>query len=382
MTKAQTIIQIEPWIDHREWEELKKVIESTFLTEHLTTKIFEKLLMEYTGAKHAIAVSNGSMALFAGLKALDIEPGDEVIVPNLTFVASANAVIMAGATPVFCEIEANHLCMDVNKASHLITKKTKAIMPVHLYGQCANLDAVLTFTSEYGLKVIEDAAQAIGVRYKNQHVGLYGDLGIISFYGNKTITCGEGGVVLTNNPEIDKKIRRLKNHGRDSRGTFIHEHIGFNLSITEMQSAVGVSQMGKLPEIIRRKKEILEKYHDGLKQIDELKRIEIDPNCEPVYWFSSFLTEKREALELYLKSKGIQTRRFFCPLHLQPCYHHMNMDRSVFPVSETVYKNGISLPSSYSLTENEQDYVIETIRDFFTNKPMIKNEVQEVISDI
>jgi perosamine synthetase len=182
------IPQIQPWIDDSEWQEVKRVMESTYLTENTVTDEFEAGIKALTGAKHAIAVFNGTAALYCILKALDIGHGDEVIVPNLTFVASSNAVIMAGAKPVFCPIRADTLCIDVEAAASLINDKTRAIMPVHLYGQSADMEAVLAFAKRFGLKVIEDAAQAIGVEFNDRHVGYAGDAGAFSFYGNKTIT--------------------------------------------------------------------------------------------------------------------------------------------------------------------------------------------------
>ncbi len=362
------IIQIEPWIDHREMEQLKRVIESTFLTESTLTKEFETLVAEYTQSKYVIATANGSLALVAGLMALGIGAGDEVIVPNFTFVASCNAIILCGAKPVFCEVEEKTFCIDIQKIEDLISPKTKAIMPVNLYGQSADLPNILAIAKKYNLKVIEDAAQSIGVLFEGQHVGLKSDLSTISFYGNKTITCGEGGVVMTQDKEIAEKIYRLKNHGRAKRGTFIHEEIGYNFSITEMQAAIGIAQMKKLPEIIRKKRQIADRYYAELAGIEGLQAVEIDSRCEPVFWFTSFLTSQREALEKHLKDAQIQTRKFFCPLHLQPCYQNMIDKNTVFPISQKIYEQGISLPSSYQLTEMEQGYVIEQIKAFFAKK--------------
>ena len=362
------ILQIEPWIDDSELEAVKRVIDSRYLTESKITAEFEAGVQALTGAKNAIATSNGTTALYCGLKALDIGYGDEVIVPNLTFVASSNAVIMAGAKPVFCEIKADTLCIDTEAAAKLVTEKTKAIMPVHLYGQSADLTAVLEFAAKYNLKVIEDAAQAIGVKFKGEHVGLQGNVSAISFYGNKTITCGEGGIILTQNDEIALACRRLKNHGRDRRGTFVHEHIGFNFSITELQSAIGVVQLKKLPAIVQKKQEIYEIYKRELGNIPQFQILTIDERCSPVYWFTSFSAENRAELETYLLNEGIQTRRFFCPLHQQPCYRDMVDKNQTYPISENAYEKGISLPSSYSLTTEQQEFVIAKIRDFYQNK--------------
>jgi perosamine synthetase len=362
------IPQIEPWIDNSELQQVKQVIDSTYLTENKKTQEFETGLRELTGAKHAIACCNGTAALYCGLKALGVGFGDEVIVPDLTFVASSNAVIMTGAKPIFCEVEKNFLGIDVAAAEALLTERTKAIMPVHLYGQSADLGKVIEFASRHNLKAIEDAAQAIGVKYRDAHVGLQGDVSGVSFYGNKTITCGEGGVILTNNDEIAQTCRRLKNHGRDRRGTFVHEHIGFNFSMTEMQAAIGVSQLQKLPEIIRRKQEIYDTYAEGLKDIPQLQITPVDPRCKPVHWFTSFYTDDRAELADYLEKNGIQTRQFFCPLHLQPCYRELIDPDRDYPIATQAYERGISLPSAYGLKPDQQDYVIEKIHQFYSGK--------------
>lgn len=364
-TTYKPIIQIEPWIDEAELHQLKRVIDSTFLTEHKLTREFEEAVASYTKSKYVVAFSNGSMALYAGILALGIGPGDEVIVPNFTFVASSNAVILAGAKPVFCEVDEKTFCIDPTLIEALITPRTKAIMPVHLYGQSADVPSVINIAKKYNLKVIEDAAQAIGVLWEGEHVGLKSDLSIISFYGNKTITCGEGGVIMTQDKAIAEKVYRLKNHGRSKRGMFVHEEIGYNFSITEMQSAIGIAQMHKLPAIIERKQNIFEKYVTELANIEGLYPVEIDKRCSPVFWFTSFLTPQRAGLEAHLKKFNIQTRQFFCPLHLQPCYQDMFNTNVNFPISTQIYEQGISLPSAYNLTESEQDFVIEKIKDFF-----------------
>lgn len=359
------IPQIQPWIDDSEWQEVKQVMESTYLTENKVTAKFESALQNLTGAKHAIAVCNGTAALYCILKALDIGHGDEVLVPNMTFVASSNAVIMAGATPIFCPVEPDDLEIDFEVAAALITPKTKAIMPVHLYGRSVDLDAVLKFAKAHELRVIEDAAQAIGVTFEGQHVGHQGDAGAISFYGNKTITCGEGGVILTDDDDIAQACRRLKNHGRSRRGTFVHEHIGFNFSMTEMQAAVGVAQLGKLPAIIQRKQQIHDGYMAALANLPQLRPLPIDSRCQPVHWFTSFYAEDRDELEQYLTENGIQSRRFFCPLNLQPCYADWQRSDMDYSASINAYEQGISLPSSYILTDRELDFIIATVRHFY-----------------
>ena len=360
------IPQIEPFIDECELEYLKAVINSTYVTEHKLTHEFEEKIEDLTGAKHAIAVCNGTAALFCCLKSLDIGTGDEVIVPNLTFIATANAVLMAGATPVLCDIKKDDLSFDISKLEKCISNKTKAIMPVHLYGFSADMDAILEVANKYDLKIIEDAAQGVGVYRNDQHVGTFGDLGILSFYGNKTITCGEGGVILTDSDDLSKRCYQLKNHGRSTKGVFIHEAVGYNFCCTEMQAAIGLAQLDKLPRIIEAKQTIRDGYVQALASIkDKLEPLTPGPLTSPVYWFTSFLTPYKKDLQKYLKKEGIQTREFFYPLDKQPCYDTNVRRGTTFENSHELHSLGISLPSSYSLKLGDQRRVITAIEEFF-----------------
>tara|TARA_Y100001937_G_C7132790_1_gene338449 strand:- start:32 stop:1138 length:1107 start_codon:yes stop_codon:yes gene_type:complete len=360
------ITQIEPWIDEAELTELKRVIDSTFVVEHKLTKEFEQMTCDLSGSKYAVAMTNGTVALFCCLKALGIGRGDEVIVPNITFIASANAVLMCGATPVLCEVDPNTFCMTVDTVQSCMSENTKAIMPVHLYGQSADIISLVEFAKRNNIKVVEDAAQGVGVKYKGQHVGTFGDIGVLSYYGNKTITCGEGGVVITNDKELRDRCYRLKNHGRDAKG-FKHEHIGYNFCFTEMQAAVGISQMKKLPTIIEKKKKIHDLYMNELSDLSSLflpvYQVE---DCTPVHWFTSFLCDRKHDLIEYAKSNNIQTREFFYPLHMQPCYQDFPdvLMPSNYETSEDLFSRGISLPSSYGLTEESQWAVINTLKQW------------------
>ncbi len=367
------INQIEPWIDDSELTELKRVIDSTFVTEAALTEEFEVMTKELTGSKYAISVTNGTMALFCALKALGIGKNDEVIVPNLTFIASANAVILAGATPVLCDIDPITFCIDINKAEKLCNNKTKAIMPVHLYGQSADMEKCVGLAKSKNIFIVEDAAQGVGVFFNKKHVGTFGDVGILSYYGNKTITCGEGGMILTDNIDIAKTCYRLKNHGRDTKGTFIHDHIGYNFAFTEMQAAVGISQMKKLPKLIAKKNEIKDRYIKGLSSVKGFSPVKIDKRCSPVFWFSSFLVKDAKFLSEKLKEHNIQTRRFFYPMHLQPCYQEvLDSVNNGFPVTEAIYSHGLSLPSSYSLQEADINHIINSIKKIYEeNRPRL-----------
>jgi len=359
------IIQIEPWIDKSELRELKKVIKSTFVSEHKVNQEFETLIKKITNSNHAVSMTNGTAALFCALKALGIGSGDEVIVPNMTFIASANAVIFAGATPVLCDVDKDSFCMSVKEVSKVITPKTKAIMPVHLYGKSCDMDSLKGLAKKFNLKIIEDAAQGMGVLYKGQHVGTFGDAGILSFYANKTITCGEGGVVLSSNQKLIEDCYKMKNHGRSGKGVFVHESIGFNFCFTEMQAAVGVSQLKKLKKVIKKKEQIYKFYTKNVKN-KLLHEIPVDPKTTPVHWFTSFLTDHKDAFKKYLSENGIQTRDFFYPLNKQPCYQNSKFINcpAELPISEKIYNSGVSLPSSYNITKKQLAHVCKLINNF------------------
>lgn len=344
---------------------LREVIESTYVTEHDLTRRFEERLEELTGSEHAIAMSNGTVALYCGLIALGLEPGDEVIVPDLTFIATANAVIMAGGRPVFVDVDPATLCMDVAAAAAAVTERTRGICPVHLYGTSTDMDALADLAERRGLWMLEDAAQGVGVRWRGQHVGTFGQIGVLSFYGNKTITTGEGGVVLTDDEELARICYRLKNHGRDAKGTFVHEHIGFNFSFTEMQAAVGLAQLDKLERIIARKLEIYDRYRAAFSGLTGVGFPEIRPEVAPVHWFTSIMVEEPDRLADHLAEERIQTRRLFYPLHMQGCYRDMNLPVHLTETSAWAYAHGLSLPSSYQMSGDDQDRVIEGVLDFY-----------------
>ena len=345
-------------------EAVSRAVETTFVTEHAQTRRFEAMVCDRTGAAHAVAYSNATCALFAALKALGIGSGDEVIVPDLTFVATANAVILAGATPVFCDVDPQWGTIDPQQMECLVTPRTRAVIPVHLYGLSADMDALMAQARRLGLLVIEDAAQAIGVTWRGRHVATIGDVGVLSFYGNKTITTGEGGVIVTDDAELARECYRLKNHGRDEKGVFVHERIGFNFSFTEMQAALGVVQLGKLDRVIARKEAIRRFYQHRLLQIDWLKFQEVPEACNPVHWFTNIFCDDVSGLAKALESDGIETRRLFYPLHLQPCYRHLDPAPAPCPVSRRLYETGLSLPSSCGIDESALDRVCESVAGY------------------
>jgi len=326
---------------------------------------FEAMFAEYCGTEFAIATSSGTSALHLALLACNIGPGDEVIVPSLTFIATANAVTYTGAKPVFVDCEYETWNIDPAAIERSITKKTKAIIPVHLYGHPANMDPIVDIADRYGLFVVEDAAEAHGAEYKGQKVGSMGDLAIFSFYGNKIITTGEGGMVVTSNRKIADKIRLFRDHGMQKDRRYWHPVLGYNYRMTNIQAALGVAQMEKIDLILDKKRQIAEIYSENLRNIDGLRLPNELEWAKCVFWLYTVLIDQdifgisRDQLMLRLKKQGIETRPLFPPVHSQPIY----ANAQVLPVAEQISSQGFSLPSSAHLSNESVERVARTIRE-------------------
>lgn len=361
--------QVEPYVGEEELENLREVIRRKWLTEGDFSREFLELIKDFTGAKYAVLVNNGTLGLFLALLALGIGRGDEVIIPDFTFNASASAVAFTGAKPVFVDIEEGTLNIDVEKIEEAITEKTKAIMPVHIYGQSANMDPISKLAKKYNLKIIEDAAQAYGVFYKGKHAGTIGDVGVISFFGDKTVACGEGGVILTNNEELYERLRYLRNQGRLESGSFIHPQLGMNFRMTDLQCAVGIAQLKKFKEIEKKKLENYRLYQSLLRDLEEISFIE-EVNYSNFVPFRVPIKVKDNLEELiqYLEESRIQTRRFFYPLHWQPCFDYLGYEEDAFPVANKAYSEGLCLPVFPSLRDKQIEYICEKIKKFFRRK--------------
>jgi len=326
-------------------------------------KKFEQLMADYCNVKYAVSCSSATAGLHLSLMAANIGPGDEVIVPSLTFIATANAVTYTGAKPVFVDSEIETWNIDPGRIKEAITKRTKAIIPVHLYGHPADMDLINDIADDYNLLVIEDAAEAQGAIYKDRIVGSLSHIAIFSFFGNKVITTGEGGMIVTNNEEIAEKCRILRDHGMSPDKRYWHEVIGYNYRMTNMQAALGVAQMGKIEKIISRKKEIAEEYK---KHFQDIPGITLPANMEwaqSVYWLYTILIDNKitgckvEKLMSALKAQGIDSRPVFPPVHTQPVYKN---DRSL-PVSEKISSIGISLPSASEIRDEDIKKVCDVI---------------------
>ncbi len=327
-------------------------------------KRFEDLFASFCGTKHAVATSNGTTALHLAVLALGIGEGDEVIVPSLTFIATANAVRYAGATPVFVDCDPETWTMDIEGVRAAATPKTKAIIPVHLYGHPCDMDPLLAFAKERRIAVIEDAAEAHGALYKGRPVGSMGDIGIFSFYGNKIVTTGEGGMVVTNDDALAATMRILRDHGMSPSRRYWHEVLGYNYRLTSLQAAVGVAQMERIDEIIGEKLRVADLYQKGLAGILGMQLPACASWARNVYWLYSVVIDPlqfgrtRDELMTILKERGIETRPFFPPCHTQPVYE----TGQTFPVSERLAGQGLSLPSATYLQDHDIDRICKEIR--------------------
>ncbi|AGF51739.1 spore coat polysaccharide biosynthesis protein; SpsC [Synechocystis sp. PCC 6803] len=327
--------------------------------------LFETTIFaEFCGTKYAVAVSSGTAALHLALLALNIGAGDEVIVPTLSFIATANAVTYTGAKPIFVDSEWETWNINPDLIEAAITPRTKAIMPVHLYGHPAKMDKILDIAQRYHLAVIEDAAEAHGATYQGKTVGSLGDLGIFSFYGNKIVTTGEGGMIVTDDEELAQKIRILKDHGMSKKQRYWHPILGYNYRITNIQAALGVAQMERINKIPEAKRRIAQLYEQELLQIQGLTLPPRQPWAESVFWLYTILINQdklelnRDQLMSRLQEKGIETRPLFIPIHRQPIY---NTHQSL-PVAESLSKNGLSLPSFVTLSNENLYQIIDSIK--------------------
>jgi perosamine synthetase len=325
---------------------------------------FERMFAEFCGVRYAVATSNGTTALHLTLLALDIGAGDEVIVPSLTFIATANAVAYVGAQPVLVDSEPETWNMDPARIEEAITPRTRAILAVHLYGHPADMGAIMEIAARHGLAVIEDAAEAHGARFQGRVVGGIGDLGAFSFYGNKIVTTGEGGMVVTNRPELAEKVRVLRDHGMSAERRYWHPVLGFNYRMTNLQAAIGVAQMEKIESILAAKARVSRCYDENLRGIPGLTLPPRVTWAENVFWLYTVLIDfgvlgvTREAVQEALQIDGVETRPVFVPIHRQPLY-----DRGeCLPVAERLSSLGLSLPSSPSMSEAEVRRVADSLQ--------------------
>ncbi|MEO6078548.1 MAG: DegT/DnrJ/EryC1/StrS family aminotransferase [Steroidobacteraceae bacterium] len=349
--------------DEERDELLSYLAEDGFMTEFRRTALFEQGIAQFTGAKHCIVVNSGTVSLTLAAIALDVGPGHEVIVPNYTMIATPNSVKMLGAVPVFVDVDADTLVADLDLVRAAITKKTRAIMLVTPNGRetSRGIAAFEVLSRETGIPIIEDAAQSLGSFYRDgRHVGLAGRVGTLSFSAPKLISTGQGGALITDDDELARKIRGLKDFGRSKGGIDVHDTIGFNFKFTELQACVGLAQLRKLPARVRRKREIWLRYKSNLEGVRGLRLYAHDANlCTP--WFIDCMAERREELAVFMHDGGIGTRVMYPPIHSQKAYLHSGS----FPVSEAVGREGLWLPSMIQLSDGQIDRICSRIAEFY-----------------
>lgn len=332
---------------------------------------FEEEFRSYVGSNHALCTSNGTTALHLALVALGIKPGDEVLVPDLTFAAPANVVIHCGAKPILVDVDRDTWTIDPNLITAKITEKTKAIIPVHLYGHSCNMEPILEIAKKHHLFVIEDCAEALGAEYKNQKVGTLGDVGCFSFFANKVITTGEGGMVTTNDRNLYQKMMILRDHGMTKERRYWHLYPGFNYRMTNLQAAIGLAQIERIEKFLNYRQKVVERYHQ---QLSEIKGLTLPPDAEwgkNVYWLYSIILDQektgidRNKLADRLASYGVDTRPFFYSLHIQPPYQEYA--KGDYPVSTYLSEQGISLPTANDISLKDVDRVCTLIKAIVSN---------------
>lgn len=356
-----------PQMTGAELEALREVVDSNYLNDGDVTERFERAVAMRVGARHAVAVTSGTIAIFAALVAVGVKRDDEVIVPDLTFIATANAVTLAGATPVLVDIDERTLTIDPNAIEAAITPRTRAIVPVHVSGRGADMDAIRAISERHSLAVVEDAAEAFGSCYRGRALGTVGDAGCLSFSPNKSITTGQGGMVLTDDADIAGRIRQLKDQGRPTRGTGgddVHPSLGFNFKLTNLQSAVGLAQLEQLDARLDRQRSIHRTYAERLGHLGSLRLPGFDlANGETPLWTDA-LSPQRDELDRYLSQRGIHCRRFWFPIHTQLPYgrNGIGLDRATSAARQAIW-----LPSAFTLSDADVHAVCDEIVAFSTH---------------
>lgn len=360
------IPQVRPYFSKDEEKEVLEVLKTAWVTEGPKSKAFTEEMLKMTGSKYAVLAPNGTLSLYMALMILGIKKGDEVIVTDFTMIASSNAIYLTGAKPVFVDVNIDDLNINVDLIEKHITPKTKAIMPVHIYGHAADMDSILKIAKKHKLYVVEDACQGLGLYYKNKHAGTFGDMGCFSFFADKTITTGgEGGMVITNNKLFYEKLLYFRNQGRLTSGTFIHPQIGYNFRMTDLQCAVGLAQIRKFEEIKNKRLHNHSSYEKRLRNVEEIKIIGPRKYSNFVPFRFNILAKNLISLTSFLEKNGIQTRGMFYPLHKQPCYKMYRHKDSDYPNSSHAYEHGLSLPVYYELKEENIQFICETIIRFY-----------------
>ena len=368
-SRLHRISVLEPLLAGKELEYITECINTNWVSSQgRFVSLFEETLADFSNVPYALAVSNGTVALHLALLTLDIGPGDEVIVPDFTFASSVNAIIHAGAKPVLVDVLPDTWTIDPNCIQEAITNNTKAIIPVHIYGHPCHMDEILKISDKNGLYIIEDCAEALGAQYKGQPVGTFGDAATFSFFGNKVITTGEGGMVLFSKKDYYDKACVLRDHGMKKDLRYWHEVIGYNYRMTNMQAALGVAQMEQFDIFYKNREKNARLYFDKLKNNKFIQLQSIQNWAKSSHWLVTLLINEsspinRDKLITKLQKNGIETRPTFFSMHMMPPYQEYTIQNK-YPISEKISKTGISLPSSASLIEDQIIDICDKIISF------------------
>lgn len=366
-------IQIaKPYIDNDDIDGVVKVLKSGQLALGPKLREFEENFAKYVGARYACAVSSGTAALHLGVKALNLKSDDEVITSPFSFVASSNVLLYEGVKPVFVDIEQVTFNIDPSKIEKKITKETKAILPVHIFGQSADMDPILKLAKKYNLKVLEDACESLGSTYKGKMTGTMGDIGTYAFYPNKQMTTGEGGMIVTNSKDIYDLCDSLRNQGRGkSKEWLLHERLGFNYRMDEMSATLGITQLKKLDWMIEEKRRIVSWYNNLLKDIEGVETPVIGENRTHSYfvYVVRIKNDERDKLMKKLAALGIQTKPYLPVIHLQPFMRKLfGYKLGDFPISEQVVKESLALPLYVGLAKVDVEYIVAKIEEILNGR--------------
>lgn len=375
-----------PNISGNEWTYVKRCLDEGFISsvgEYVNQ--FEQVTARTVDSQYAVATVNGTAALHISLIVAGVKNGDAVITSDLSFISPANAIRYVGAVPIFIGAEKNHFQMDTNKLKNFLAedcetkgnelihrksgRKISALLPVHILGQSVDMEPILQIASEYHLTTIEDASECLGSRYKNKPLGSLGSIGCFSFNGNKIISTGGGGMIVTNNSEWAKRARYLTTQARDNELEYIHQEIGYNYRLSNVHAAIGLAQMEKLTHFIEKKRRIATLYQENLSSIQSIRFVNESPETSSNYWMSTIFVEPSEnncrKLRSYLRSHNVESRTLWMPLHLNLPHSQCEVVGALD--SKDIYEHALCLPSSTQMSEEEQLYVIKNIRDFFEN---------------
>jgi len=367
-TRRRIIPVCEPTLGGNELKYVTQAVETNWISSAGGfIRDFEAKFADFCGVKHAIACANGTVAMHLAMATLGLEPDDEVIIPTFTMIATANAVTYCGAKPVLVDMEPTYWQMDMNMVEAKITPHTRVIVPVHIYGHPTDMDPLRELAARHGIVVIEDAAEAHGAEYKGRRAGSLGDAAGFSFYGNKIITTGEGGMVTTDNRDIAKLAWNLRDHAFSHEHHFWHKYIGFNYRMTNLQAAIGLAQVEQIDKFIAARRGNAAEYTSRLSTIPGIRTPAEAPWARNVYWMYGITIDEaaygmnRDQLRVVLADHGIETRTFFIPMHCQPVYWQQYKGER-YPVAEDLCRRGFYLPSASSLTVSEIEYITDVIR--------------------